>query len=276
MGRVHLIYIGGFGGSGSTLLETLLAKSPDVVACGEVVEGLSKWEPDRRCSCGKPARACPIWGALPGEALRHGDWHHKDLDAALMQIIAPHASIMIDSSKTRWTTAFAPFILRHAFGGNFSLVHLVRDPRAVCWSVTKRELKHAERTDNAPRLRRRAIISGLGWVIANLTCELFGLFHRDQYMRVRYEDLAQQPRETVETIFRTRIGGNGVPLDDAEQMDNRHQLFGNQMRRAPVSFSDVQLDDTWAANIPASGRRITEILCGWLHRRYARGSGSSV
>lgn len=268
MAPVQLIYIGGFGGSGSTLLETLLAKNPEVVACGEVVEALTKWDPERRCSCGKPAAACPVWGALPDKTAMHSGWRHKDLDAALMQIIAPDASIMVDSSKTRWKTAFAPFSLQHAFGANFSLVHLVRDPRAVCWSVTKREMRRAEKAGGSPRLLRQAIVSALGWVIANLTCELFGLFHHDRYLRVRYEDLAREPRATMENIFRILINKSDFQFEDEAQTDNRHQLFGNQLRRVHLTFSDVHPDNSWTGNIPASSLRVTEIICGWLRRRY--------
>jgi hypothetical protein len=36
----RLVYIGGYGHSGSTLLEYLLAASPKVVACGEVASVL--------------------------------------------------------------------------------------------------------------------------------------------------------------------------------------------------------------------------------------------
>jgi hypothetical protein len=38
----QLVYIGGYGRSGSTLLETLMAASPDVIACGETVGVLGK------------------------------------------------------------------------------------------------------------------------------------------------------------------------------------------------------------------------------------------
>jgi hypothetical protein len=34
-----LVYIGGFGQSGTTLFEFLMTTSPDVVACGEIANG---------------------------------------------------------------------------------------------------------------------------------------------------------------------------------------------------------------------------------------------
>jgi hypothetical protein len=59
-----LIYIGGYGHSGSTLLEYLLAASPEIVACGEVSSVLHQRGRKEKCTCGKPAAACPVWGPV--------------------------------------------------------------------------------------------------------------------------------------------------------------------------------------------------------------------
>ena len=40
-----LVYIGGYGQSGSTLFEYLMTANPDAVACGEIVNG---WERARK------------------------------------------------------------------------------------------------------------------------------------------------------------------------------------------------------------------------------------
>jgi hypothetical protein len=63
-----LIYIGGYGHSGSTLLEYLLAASPEIVACGEVSSVLHQRgrkekapaaSPPRRARCGGPLQQDP-------------------------------------------------------------------------------------------------------------------------------------------------------------------------------------------------------------------------
>jgi hypothetical protein len=136
-GVTKLVYIGGYGHSGSTLLEYLLTASPDVIACGEVAsvvrEGLKK----KKCTCGRPAKECPVWGAhLTSGKLAASS--HADLDASLLaQEGAPYAAL-VDSSKTAGAYALAPFRLRRKAGSDFLLVHLVRDPRAVCWSAIKK------------------------------------------------------------------------------------------------------------------------------------------
>jgi len=57
-----LVYIGGYGRSGSTLLEYLLAAHPEVVACGEIERHLRVFARRRTCTCGEPARHCQVWG----------------------------------------------------------------------------------------------------------------------------------------------------------------------------------------------------------------------
>jgi hypothetical protein len=59
-----LVYIGGYGHSGSTLLEYLLAASPKVVACGEVASVLRERRRKGKCTCGREVRLCPVWGPL--------------------------------------------------------------------------------------------------------------------------------------------------------------------------------------------------------------------
>ena len=62
-----LIYIGGYGHSGSTLLEYLMAGSPAVLACGEVVSSICERDSKKKekiCSCGRAADMCPVWGDI--------------------------------------------------------------------------------------------------------------------------------------------------------------------------------------------------------------------
>jgi hypothetical protein len=263
----QLVYIGGFGRSGSTLLESLMAASPDVASCGETIGGLKPWKEDRRCSCG-PWRDCPVWGTLVATHGALQQCRHAELDAALLGIIAPDARVMVDSSKTAWGTTLSPFRLRRAFGEDFHLVHLVRDPRAVCWSITKDEIKRAGKKGGPARPLRRATIFAVGWITANLACEAFGLFYPKQYQRIRYEDLARSPRAVLETTFRKLIPGQTIQFSGGGSGDNRHQLFGNRVRLAQLSFDDVRLDDSWQQDLPDSSRRLTDLLCGLLRRWY--------
>src|SRR4051794_38468775 len=57
-----IVYIGGTGRSGSTLLARLLSGVPGVVAVGELRYVLDRgMTQDHLCGCGRPFRACPFW-----------------------------------------------------------------------------------------------------------------------------------------------------------------------------------------------------------------------
>lgn len=58
-----LVYIGGYGHSGSTLLEYLMAASPEVIGCGEVVSVLRYCGRKSKCTC-RTIRDCPVWGPI--------------------------------------------------------------------------------------------------------------------------------------------------------------------------------------------------------------------
>ena len=74
---VRVIYIGGLGRSGTTLLERILGELPGVCALGEVVH---LWQrdlvDDERCACGAAFSACAFWGAVGDAAF--GGWSTVD------------------------------------------------------------------------------------------------------------------------------------------------------------------------------------------------------
>ena len=81
-GEPRVLFVGGLGRSGSTLLELLLAQSADVCAVGEVVH---LWEralgADERCGCGERFTACPFWPRVGEHAF--GGWSAVDRDDVL-------------------------------------------------------------------------------------------------------------------------------------------------------------------------------------------------
>lgn len=58
-----IIYIGGYGRSGSTVLDILLGNGREVVSLGEVrrLFPMLAGEVESRCACGEPLSSCPFW-----------------------------------------------------------------------------------------------------------------------------------------------------------------------------------------------------------------------
>jgi hypothetical protein len=76
------------------------------------------------------------------------------------------------------------------------LLHLTREPVAVCWSALKQKKRQhgaVHKKSFLDALRCGWIV--LGWSIANLSCELFRKLYPRQYVHLRYEDLARSPVE---------------------------------------------------------------------------------
>jgi hypothetical protein len=259
-----LVYIGGYGHSGSTLLEYLMTANPEVIACGEIVNARRDWQKTRKCSCGQSAESCPVWGPLFNESVKADRRNHTALVLALLHQVADHYAIIVDSSKTAWSHALAPFKLRRKLDQTLLLVHIVRDPRAVCWSMIKRSKRVGQRRN--PILL--CVAAAFGWTFANLACELFGWFYPAQYHRIRYEDLVCSCRDVLDSLFRKIPSEKTLCFKHMAMNQSRHQLFGNRLRSQQVSLENIKEDAAWRTKMPSRYRRLARLFSWGLRNRY--------
>jgi hypothetical protein len=260
-----LVYIGGYGHSGSTLLEYLLAASPEVVACGEVTSVLRERGRKAKCTCGRTLQDCPVWGPLQGSPSVLDGWTHARLTLALLERAKEaQAAIMVDSSKTPWRSVAMPFRLGRALGPDFRLLHVVRDPRAVCWSAVRKATRRGAR----PLMALRSAAASIGWSIGNLACALFGRLHPEQYLLIRYEDLARSPDQVMQDLFAKLAPGAKWSGEGIGASHNRHQLYGNRMRSQNLSLAEIKEDTAWSRDMPGAYRALVALLTFPLRRRY--------
>jgi sulfotransferase family protein len=259
-----LVYIGGYGHSGSTLLEYLLAASPEVIACGEVASVLRERGRKDKCTCRRDIKDCPVWGPLFASPATLEDMSHAELVLTLVARDGGAHDVLVDSSKTAWRSIAVPFRLARELGSDFKLVHLVRDPRAVSWSAVKK----AKRRGARPLLAMRCASAAAGWWIANLACELFGQSYPDRYLRLRYEDLARSPSDAMRDLFAKLLPESEWRADEIGGSDTRHQLYGNRMRAASLSLAEVKEDAGWQHDMPDVVRALVALLTAPLRWRY--------
>ncbi len=254
-----LVYIGGYGRSGSTLLESLLTTRPSVLACGEVVSCLRN-RIDRGCTCGESREDCVIWGPFVETLHEPSGTTHAALTLALLNRASGRFDLMVDSSKTAWGSLTAPFKLRQLLGHRFHLVHLVRDPRGVSWSNANGTRKRDE--VRFPLLRHLRTV--VGWSAANLSCELFGLLYPAQYCRVRYEDLTSDHAQILDALF------GSLPHEQAggDETNNRHQLYGNHNRYKGFARETIREDVRWKMKMPSGQQAVVSVLTWPLRLRY--------
>jgi hypothetical protein len=236
--RVPVLYIGGEGRSGSTILSEVLANLPGFVPVGEILGVWQAVHTDERCGCGAPFSSCALWSAVGDRAF--GGWSQVDLGRRLAQdqryarvprlpqlLLASAglrqradlaeygaalgrlyravrdvtgASIIVDSTKN---PAYAR-LLQEVSDLDVHYVHLVRDSRGVANSWSKDGIVIPEYVDH-PELAGKVIRSqapwktALRWNAVNLVFPPLTPGHRRR--RVNYEALVDDPVGTVSGIL---------------------------------------------------------------------------
>src|SRR4051812_18716629 len=78
---VLVLYIGGEGRSGSTVLAAMLGCDPDYFPVGEIRGVWQAIDTNELCGCGQAFRDCPFWSAVGRHAF--GSWDDLDLPRLL-------------------------------------------------------------------------------------------------------------------------------------------------------------------------------------------------
>ena len=289
-----LLYIAGYGRSGSTLLDAMLGSMPGVVGTGELTHLFSGLAGGESCSCGLVLRDCPFWSKVNRAMQAAGvvDSHRTNAERsrrvesplrppsrfdreqyritwrAALNAIADlaQAEIIVDSSKTgRKVNSRSP-ALSELCGYEVSIVHLVRDPRAVMWSA-QRGSNRGLKQGLSPHWRRSFMARTLiGWAITNLRTEILLRTHPTiPHIRIRYEDLVAFPDLTVHTILETSIGSGKIENIPQNNIAPGHGIAGNRMRWRPAQT--LVLDTEWWDCLPAWAHFLA--MSVWpLARRY--------
>ncbi len=296
----NIIYIAGYGRSGSTLLERILGSNDYLFGLGEVkfifdslINGNSF------CSCGKKVQNCDYWGKVIKETgledndvikgfekmRKESEYFHTlifklfnsdqkryiklidDLYNNIIKYASPETKYIIDSSKTARDSFFRPFILSKEF--NVKIIHLIRDGRGCMWSNIKGSNRKMEKGLD-PNLKFPSLRTSISWTLANLSPHLYYMTHkRDNYIRVKYENLVEYPKKTLEDI------GDYLSVDLTEQinmLENQkviplgHQLAGNRLRKKRKII--LKNDNEWKEKLNLYNRVIFGLFSWPLALKY--------
>lgn len=303
----RVLYIGGSGRSGSTLLDRILSQATQVVAVGELAH---LWDPGHLekhvCGCGEPLRTCAFWSEVMQRA--YGGWdsplfqrawqlrpqitRHRRLPFLVAPTLAPTfrrdldefgqlirrvyvalaivtgARVIVDSSKE---VAYA-YVLRRVLGDQLRLLHLIRDGHGVAYSWTK--IVDLPQADSSSALlpRYTPVRMAARWVGYNLLLE--GLqFLGSERLTIRYEDLIRAPLEYVPKIldFAGLDTAESVAtfLDDEPSVNLQlsHSVAGNPMRFRQGRIT-LKMDDEWRSRMPARERILVSAVASPLLFRY--------
>jgi UDP-N-acetylglucosamine transferase subunit ALG13 len=299
--RPRIAFLGGFGRSGSTLLERMLNEVPGVTAIGESVH---LWQrglrDDERCGCGEPFSRCPHWQAVGVAAF--GGWDQLDSDHVLAlkaavdrtrhvpRLAAPAASakqaravdeycdlyrrlyrgvaavtgdtVLVDASKH----ASLAFALRRAADLDLRVLHMVRDSRGVAHSWSK-QVRRTEITDGEAYMPRYSPAqAAVLWTANNALFDVLGRLGTPVH-RLRYEDLLAAPARVIADV----LAYLGLPADDetldflgSDSADLRasHTIGGNPMRFSTGRLS-LRTDEAWRREMSPAARLQVSALTAW-------------
>jgi hypothetical protein len=237
MPKIKVLYIGGFGRSGSTLIDMMFGKVPGFFPAGEL-----RWiwtrcfEQNQLTAEGVPFRESPFWTKVINKAYggfdrvdlprvlylrnqvdriryipqmrdpsRRTDEFRKDFNEftaildKLYQAIyeVSGAEILVDSSK------YPPYgyLLNAMDYLEVYMLHLVRDSRAVAYSWQRTKVRPEIHWQKQSMPKFGVVRSSRNWMSNNYLCERFNTIDPKRYLLMRYEDFVQAPQENFKKIL---------------------------------------------------------------------------
>ena len=179
-------------------------------------------------------------------------------------------SVLVDATKTPWRA----IMLASLPGIDLRVVHLVRHPAGVVWSMKKGLMKDAggRTTHQPPRSTWR---SSLYWMVLNLQAAwVRRRLPASRSVRVRYEDLVQRPTDTLRRIgqlIECDLEGVGRRASSGDSFTILHTIAGNRLRME--RSVRLKMDRGWERQLSRPDRFICWTLTGSLAKLYGYDSG---
>jgi hypothetical protein len=240
------------------------------------------------CSCGNPWDACPLWHPVVGAVLAAQEatdpvatarqLHHdgrragrkiNDNPTRTDGVVGRYAAVLgqlyttvaqqtgarliVDSSKDP-----AHALLARASGADVTVVHLVRDPRAVAWSHGRAKAPPAGAAANVTE-KHGTFYVATRWTIRNAFIDR----SVQPDLRIRYEDMVADTEQVTKAIF-AAAGTELPPVHGGVE----HLIAGNPNRFDTERPKTLREDVEWRTAQPDRHKRLTKLIAGRLMRRY--------
>lgn len=306
---MRLAYIGGWMRSGTTLLGELVGSLRSALALGEVSGVWGEAGAGGRCSCGELIVECRTWapafgavkekhGLCPQDSPEFADvirrvartrstsrlaslqgqppksWptdvrRYVEVLGTMLETVRVEsgAKLLVDSSKLP-----PGFLLEKLIDGcDVRVVHIVRDPRAVAHSENKTRHSGGFATGSPPG--RSPLRSAIYWNGFNAAVAWHAK-QTDGYMRLRYEDLTDDPSSHLD-----RIAGF-LELEPNEWEARRQPDFGGSHiavgnpSRFDGQVREIRRNSAWQHELSWKHRTVVSMATapvrGVLHRQSRR------
>jgi hypothetical protein len=303
--RPKVISIMGTGHTGSTVLAVALGNHRRIESTGELHKlPRSTWPRDenRRCACGSPVHACLYWTEVRSrwaervgeDALAHylelqtrfertrsfsrllmearrPSTHftsYVEITGALYEAISAVSGkqVIVDSSKPP-VRNYALLLNPHL---DVRLIHLVRDGRAVVWSMLRgrrQDVAGGIPRDRPPPPPWRTSIR---WALTNLASEwVIARAGEARGLRVTYESFVERPEEVLHSIAAVAdedLSMVAEALVERRALDVGHNVGGNRLRMSGAVVLRPNME--WKARLSTRDQETFWRVAGLVARRY--------
>lgn len=282
--KITVLYILGYGHSGSTLLNSILATSNNVFSAGEIINFENKKKFVRNndnsfrsfCDCGKKIDNCDFWKSIYNK-YEHSNFTSKnsllvyiklflnsffnikfkkfekgsndfsfleDILSTSQKKYGKNISIIVDSSKSLERLN----ILYSNPEIDLKVIFLTRDGRAVVNSLQKKN--------------EFFIYTFIKWFLNNFLMSRYvkKKIKSDNLMNLSYDLFAKDPHRYIDLI--NRKFGLLIDKDSYVEKVNSiqfHNLGGNSSRKK--KFIGVRYDQSWRGKLSFFKKIVVNILC---------------
>ena len=295
-----MLYVGGLGRSGSTLIERLLGQLPDVCPVGELVHlgqrGIAEGE---RCGCGQSFRQCQFWqqvgkAAFDGwdkvdagriAALRARVDRNRFIPALARRELSPGRRRALDEYTMYYARLYAAVTevsgcrlvidsskhpslahcLRWQPGIDLRVLHLIRDSRAVAYSWSRQVRRPDTDSESYMATGSAAWMAGQ-WNVHNAAFHLLAGLGCPT-MRLKYEDFIAAPEAAMRRVtdFAGLPAQAGYPFLDGDGATRWASLDGaHSVSGNPLRFATgkipIRRDEQWRTSMPTPQRRAVTAL----------------
>ncbi|MCA9263634.1 MAG: sulfotransferase [Planctomycetales bacterium] len=288
--KSKIVYVAGYGRSGSTLLDSALGNHADILGAGELTWLFQYAADAASCTCGAPLMTCEIWRevlrrvvpSLEHDELqrvaresaaaerfmtdRRSHVRHREIwetaFAAIRELTG--RSTIVDSSKSTRSTYHRLHLLNGLQQSEVYVLHLVRNPRGVMHSARRGSNRRLEAGQPATMVAAsaRALTS---WLIANRNVQRYCLRHMaGRYVCVRYEELVQHPQRVMANIgavIDCDLSAIADALVGQIPLETGHGVSGNRLRRSgPIQ---LRVDTEWQHQPHRMDRLLAALARPW-------------
>jgi len=266
---IKLLYIAGYGRSGSTLLDVVLGNLPGLASMGEVSSLPDVLNSGHgMCTCGTKCTECRAWGGVIKKLLSDNreffvelksvqdleepwfsplrrllGWNNRTQYDKLMGKFLKTTSaelgsaVLVDSSKTAYRSMWRPLALSRVDDVDVRLIHLLRRPEQVMASCKKG--RNSDLADG--RSDRKRLFPGLrgliGWFFANFSAICSRrVIGEHKSLLIRYEEFIENPQKEILRINQwINVDQSLITsrLSGSDSFQVGHLIGGNRMARTP-------------------------------------------